>query len=138
MKRACIYCVWCVNCYDFKLSISRMHFVCFRFCLLELVGHCLWEKQHHDAIHTSSRNLETAYCLAFMPEMPIWRFQSVWASIWEHYRGFKKSWIRPMIIMKVQQLRNLTLIVQTRKELTNLLLRFRPWLSMIPAIQSGL
>ena len=33
-----------------------MDFNCFRFCLLcsklESVGHCLWGKQHHDAIHT--------------------------------------------------------------------------------------
>ena len=39
-----------------------MFCICFRFCLLcrvESVEHCLWEKQHHEAIQ-SSRNFETA------------------------------------------------------------------------------
>ena len=38
-----------VNCCHFKLLISCMHFVCFRFCLrcikVESVRHCLWGKQ---------------------------------------------------------------------------------------------
>ena len=47
----------------FKLMISRIHFIYFRCGLLcikqESVWHCLWEKQYHDAIH-STRNLETS------------------------------------------------------------------------------
>ena len=53
------------NYHHFRLLISRMCVVCFRFCLLcsklESVEHCLCGKQNHDAVH-SSRNLETACC----------------------------------------------------------------------------
>ena len=46
------------NCYHFELSISHMHFICFRFCLLfgklDSERHCQ-VKKHHDAVH-SSRN----------------------------------------------------------------------------------
>ena len=53
------------------------------------------------------------YCLAFMPEAPIQRFQSVWVS------GFAKSWMRSMVIMKVLQLRSLTIIVVISKRIPN-------------------
>ena len=53
-----------------------MHFVSFRFCLLSSklessVRHCLWVKQHHDVI-SSSRNLETAGCIAWHS---LWKLQ---------------------------------------------------------------
>ena len=49
-----------------------MCFVCFGFCLLcsklELVGHCLWEKQHND----NSLNQKFGNS---MPEAPLQRFK---------------------------------------------------------------
>ena len=45
------------------------------------VVHCLWEKQHHDAIH-SSRNFKKACCIAWHSEASIWRLHCVWVSIW--------------------------------------------------------
>ena len=50
------------NCRYSKLFILPIHFLCFRFCRLcskqVSDGHCLWRKQHHDAIHFT-RHLET-------------------------------------------------------------------------------
>ena len=60
-----------------------MCFLCFRFCLLcsklKSVGHYLWGKQNHDAIH-SSRNLETACCT-------VW--QSGWKCQHKDFRVFQ-------------------------------------------------
>ena len=59
--------VWEVNCCYFKLLILSMHFVlgfCLLYIKLESVGHCLWEKQQDDTIH-SSINLETACCTSW-------------------------------------------------------------------------
>ncbi len=58
----------CFYCCHFIFLISCMHIVCFWFCQLHSivgsVGHHLWEKEHHDAIH-SARNLEMACCTAW-------------------------------------------------------------------------
>ena len=42
-------------------------------------------------------------------------------SFWGQYEEFEKSWKSQMVIMKVQQLENLTLIILIRKKLPNLL-----------------
>ena len=58
--------IYCVRRVSFKLSISYMCFVWFRFCLLcsklESFGNCLRENVHHDVI-SSSRNKETEVAL---------------------------------------------------------------------------
>ena len=63
-----IYIMRWVYCRHIKLLISRMHAICFKFCLLysklKSVGHDLWGKQHHYAIY-SCRNSETACCTAW-------------------------------------------------------------------------
>ena len=48
-----------LNCHHCKLLISRMRFVCFRFCLLCSKVESV--ERYYDAIH-SSRNLETTCC----------------------------------------------------------------------------
>ena len=49
------------NCHHFKLLISHMPFVGFRFCQLcsklVSVGHCLWAKQYHETIHFASNGV---------------------------------------------------------------------------------
>ena len=66
---------WWVNCHHFKLLISHIRFIWFKFCLLwsklVTVEHCLWDKQHHDTIH-SSKNLETVCCTNWHP---LWKCQ---------------------------------------------------------------
>ena len=51
------------------------------------------------------------YCLAFKLLVPIQRFHCVLVSICGGCSRFKKSWMNPVVILKVRQLRNLTLIV---------------------------
>ena len=67
-KKSYMCSFWWVNYRHFKWSISRLRFICFRFYLLcaklESVGHCLQEKQLHDAIQSTRKLL---YCLAFTP-----------------------------------------------------------------------
>ena len=77
------------------------------------------------------------YWFAFMLEASVQRFLSVWLSIWGQWGGYEKSSMSRMVIMRVWQLRSLTLIVLIRKELPNLLLRAWLWLTMIPVSQSG-
>ena len=77
------------------------------------------------------------YYVIFIPEAPMQRFPSAWVSIWRHYIGFEKSWMSPMVITKVWQLGNFTLIVLIRKELLNFLVRSKPRLTTIPTSQSG-
>ena len=74
----CIYIyIYIYNLALFSIINSRMCLISFMFSQLfsklDSTVHCLWEKQHHDAV-SSSRNLETTY-LAFTTEASI--FQSL-------------------------------------------------------------
>ena len=64
IERVCL-----VNWHYLKIFFLCMCSVCFRFCLLhsklESLWHCLWEKQGHNAIH-SSRNLEMSCCTTWL------------------------------------------------------------------------
>ena len=88
-------------------------------CKLESVGHCLWEKQYHDAIQFS-RNLEMACCSAWHS---MWRIHSPWMPIWRQCRGFEKSWMSSVMVMKVWQLWNFSPIVLIRNPSIHLLTR---------------
>ena len=56
-------------------------------------------------------------------------------SIWGQCRGFKSSWMTPIVITKVRQHRCLTQIVII-KEVMKLLVRFRQWFATASASQS--
>ena len=73
------------------------------------------------------------YCGADTPEVPVRSFQ--YSLICEHCRGFEKSWMSPVVITKVRHLGRRILSVPIRKELLNLLVGSRPWLTAIPISQ---
>ena len=129
------------NYHHFKLLVLRLYFF-FQVLSTEQQTRVSWTLSVRKVVPWCNLflwKLENSrlYYLVSMTEDPIQRFESAWVSIWEQCRGFKNSWMNPMMIMKVQQLVSFTVILFIRTQLPNCLLRSRPWSTTIPVCQSG-
>ena len=112
----------------------RWCFVSFKICLL-------YNKQ------TSVEHFQESSAMTQFTPLESWRWHIVMIGVHtrsiqqKKFRMFEdsaensKSRMNLKVIMKIQQLGSLTLVVLMRKELPNLLVRSRPWLSTILANQ---